>query len=263
MNDTLKTHRVRWYDLVIAFFGGNLVGIVLTAIAGLVALAIAMRHGFQPTTASITAFAAKDFWANHVALVAGNIGLFYVAWLVARRRFERPFGHFFAPVSAMSVTLAALSGAALSVLANGGDVLLDRYHIVAFHVSDVERALVPHTAPQFVATMAVVAFFAPFVEEYFFRGLFFTWARDKWRAMAATLITAVVFAVAHGHFHVAFVRGHFPLHFDAQDAISTVELFIAGVVLALWVVRTGSLRTSFATHAAFNATAIVFSVLIP
>ncbi len=48
-----------------------------------------------------------------------------------------------------------------------------------------------------------------------------------------------------------------------QGWLYSVELFFAGIALAWWVVRTGSLRTSWALHAAFNATAIVFSVLLP
>ncbi len=50
---------------------------------------------------------------------------------------------------------------------------------------------------------------------------------------------------------------------ERRALVYTVELFLAGVVLAQWVVRTGTLRTSFAAHAAYNATAIAFSVLYP
>jgi len=253
MKDT-RIHRVRWYDLLIAFFGGNLLGIVLTVIAGGIALVVAMQHGFHPTVPTITAFAKKDFWFNHAALVLTDIGLVFMIWLTARWRFERPIGHFFAPVPPATVILAALSGVALSLAMNGGNALLEYFHVMTFHNVDVELALVPHTPTQIAATLAVVALFAPFVEEYFFRGLFFTWVNGKWGATAATLVTAIAFAVAHAHFYV---------HPGAQGLLYTSELFLAGIVLALWVARTGSLRTSFATHAAYNATAILFSVLLP
>ncbi|HJW41265.1 MAG TPA: CPBP family glutamic-type intramembrane protease, partial [Rhizomicrobium sp.] len=70
----------------------------------------------------------------------------------------------------------------------------------------------------------------------------------------ATAITAAAFAIAHGHFYV---------HPGAQGWIYTAELFVAGIVLAQWVARSGSLRTSYATHTAYNATAVVFSALFP
>jgi hypothetical protein len=196
----------------------------------------------------------KGFWANHVILVLSDLGFVAVIWLMARWRFARPIGHFFAPVSAATLGLAALSGIALSVATNGGDALLQHYRVFRFDTTDTELALVPHTPAQFAMTFAVVALFAPFVEEYFFRGLFFTWARDLWGRVGATLISATVFALAHGHLF---------LHRGAQGVIFTVELFLAGVMLAWWVSRTGSLRASFATHAAYNAAAIVLSVLLP
>jgi membrane protease YdiL (CAAX protease family) len=254
---TVPTSRVRWYDLLIAFIGGNALGVSFVTIVALVALAVAAQHGFHPTAENIAALAGrytKDFWANHIILVLSDLGFAIVIWLMARWRFARPIGHFFAPVSTATLALAALSGAALSLLVNGGNALLEYCHLVHFENVDVELALVPHTPAQFATTFAVVALFAPFVEEYFFRGLFFAWARDLWGRVGAMLITAAGFAVAHGHLLV---------HPGTQGAIFTVELFLAGIVLAWWASRAGSLRASLATHAAYNAAAIVFSVLIP
>ena len=54
----------------------------------------------------------------------------------------------------------------------------------------VERALVPHGAVQIVIAAFVVALFAPFVEELFFRGLFFTWLRQRGAALMAKLTAA-------------------------------------------------------------------------
>jgi membrane protease YdiL (CAAX protease family) len=41
--------------------------------------------------------------------------------------------------------------------------------------------------------------FAPFVEELFFRGLFYSWMRQKLPAIVAIMISAVFFASMHGH----------------------------------------------------------------
>jgi membrane protease YdiL (CAAX protease family) len=254
MTEEAPSPRIRWYDLVIAFVGGNLLGAVLATILGIGVLLFAMQHGFHPTRQNLTVYMTKDFWANHAALVVTDIGFVAMTWLMARWRFARPLGHFFPPVPLVTILLAALSGFALSLALNGGNALLEYYRVMTFHNVDAELALVPHTPAEFAATIAVVAFFAPLVEEYFFRGLFFTWADAKWGAVAATLITGATFALVHGHLLI---------HPGLQGVLYTVELFIAGVVLARWVAGTGSLRTSFATHAAYNATAILFSVLVP
>ncbi|MEJ0025809.1 MAG: CPBP family intramembrane glutamic endopeptidase [Rhizomicrobium sp.] len=246
--------RVRWYDLLIAFFGGTLAGIVLTALVGLVGVLIAMRYGFRPTVASLTTFLRTSFATNMATIVLSDGGLLAVVWLVARRRFAHPTAQFFAPVRSSAVVWAILSGLGLSLLLNGGNELLERVLHVRFEETDIERVLEPHGAGQFAVALAVVALFAPFIEEYFFRGVFLAWARHATGAWAGTVITALGFALAHGHLFV---------HPGTQGLVFTAELFAAGVILAQWVVRTGSLRTSFAAHAAYNATAILFSVFYP
>jgi membrane protease YdiL (CAAX protease family) len=59
------------------------------------------------------------------------------------------------------------------------------------------------------------------------------------------------------------LHGQFLNHPDGQGWLASAELILAGAVLAGWVVRTGSLRASFATHAAYNLGATFFSVLVP
>jgi len=246
--------RIRWWDLLIAFFGGTLAGIVLAALVGLAGVLIAVRYGYHPSVESLTAFLRTSFWANQAAIVLSDGGLLAVIWLVARRRFEHPLGQFLAPAGSSMIVLAVLSGLALSILFNGGNEILQRLLHVEFQETDIERVLEPHGAAQFAVGLAVVSLFAPFVEEYFFRGLFLSWASRGLGAWAGTLLTAIAFALAHGHFYV---------HPGIQGFVFTFELFLAGVVLAQWAARTGTLRTSFAAHAAYNAAAILFSVLFP
>jgi membrane protease YdiL (CAAX protease family) len=252
-NAPVRTGQLRWYDLIIAFVGGNMLGVVALVAAGIVALLVAVALGMKVAAIAPTVQALQfNFWAIHASVVISDACALFATWYVAWRRFARPFGAFFPPVSWRLIVVAALSGAALSVAINGFNELLVRGGWLAIHDLPNELALVPHTVPQFIATIAVVALFAPFFEEYFFRGIFLRWA-GQWGAAIATAITAAVFALVHGHLF---------LHPGAQGWLYTFELFLAGVVLALWANRTGTLRTSFATHAAYNATAILFSVLL-
>ncbi len=254
---TSRDGRVRWYDLIIAFVGGNIVGVIGLVLAGVAALLIARNYGVkvgsQQDLAALANSLQTNFWAIHVSVVVSDLCVLAAVWFVAWRRFAHPFGVFFPPVGLGTILLAAASGAGLSILLNGSNELLA--HSGWVHITDLpsELALVPHGAAQIAGTIAVVALFAPFVEEYFFRGLFFAWAK-RWGTAFAVTITALVFALVHGHLFI---------HPGVQGWLYSFELFLAGVVLALWVVRTGSLRTSFATHAAYNATAILFTVLVP
>jgi len=286
---------IRWYDPPIAFFGGTFAGIALTAVAGVIALVAAMHRGYHPDQESILAFIQASFWANHVTLILSDLGLVAIVWLVARRRIAGPVAHYFPPIGPGAWALALAAGVVLSIATNGGNELLSRFAGIAFHDSVVERALVPHGAAQFVVAVFVIALLAPVVEEFFFRGLFFTWLRQagdvlvakltaaagaraarkpmavapatqarlfkafmwlhqKGSAWFAVLISALLFAAVHGQTFQ---------HPGLQGWIFTAELFLAGIVLALFAWRGGSLRASFAVHAAFNATAIVFSALFP
>ncbi|MEI9992043.1 MAG: CPBP family intramembrane glutamic endopeptidase [Rhizomicrobium sp.] len=150
--------------------------------------------------------------------------------------------------------MAVLSGLGLSILLNGGNELLQRFLHIRFEETDIERMLEPHGAGQFVLALAVIALFAPFVEEYFFRGLFLSWALRATGGVA-------------GHAdHRARLRAgaRTSLHPSRPSGSGIHRRAVRGrVILAQWVVRTGSLRTSFAAHAAYNATAILFSVFYP
>ncbi len=294
-NVTTRDANFVWWEPTIAFFGGTLAGVLLAVVLGLVVLVIAMRGGYQPSQVKLVALMQTSFAANHAVLVASDLGLAAVIWLIARRRIARPLAHYFPPAGVRAVMLALASGVALSLAINGGNELLSRITHIKFKDSVVERALVPHGAVQFAVALLVVALFVPFVEEFFFRGLFFTWLRQKGAVLVAKLTAAagaraarkpmavapatqarlfkafmwlhqkgaawfaiLVSALAFGAVHAEVF-----IHPGAQGWLFSVELFLAGIALAWWVVRSGSLRTSWALHAAFNATAVVFSVLLP
>jgi membrane protease YdiL (CAAX protease family) len=284
-----------WWEPAVAFFGGTLAGLVLTLVCGLAALVIAMRGGYEPSQVKLVALMQTSFLANHAALVVSDLGLAVVIWLIARRRMARPLAHYFPPAGARAVMLALAGGVALSLAINGGNEVLSRITHIEFHDSVVERALIPHDALQVVIAVFVVALFAPFVEEFFFRGLFFTWLQQRGAALVAKLTAAAGaraarkpmtaspatqarmfkafmwlhqkgaawFAIVVSALAFAAVHAQVFIHPGVQGWLYTIELFFAGIALGWCVVRTGSLRTSWALHAAFNAAAIVFSVLLP
>jgi uncharacterized protein len=101
----------------------------------------------------------------------------------------------------------------------------------------------PSRAAPFVANAVVVIVLAPIVEELAFRGLGFT-LLERFGEWSAILLVGVAFALAHG-----LVEG-FPL------------LAVFGAGLAWIRARTHSLYPGLLLHAAFNAFALIGSVVV-
>ncbi|MEJ0041544.1 MAG: CPBP family intramembrane glutamic endopeptidase [Rhizomicrobium sp.] len=242
--------RVRWWEPLVVFVGGNATGTVLGIVAGLAAVLILSRKGAPVDMATLL----YSFAAIMIALALNNLAMLGVTWGLAKRRLVRPFAHYFAPVGQGTLALAALSGVLMSVVLNGGDALLQRAGVVKFQDTPMEIAMVPHGVAQFAASVAVVSLLAPLAEEFLFRGLLMRWLEQVEGATLAITVSALVFGAVHGEIF---------LHTGAQGWLYSAELVVAGVVLALWARRTGTLRTSFACHAMYNLTATLFSVLLP
>ena len=244
-----------WVDILIVVVLGLVGGVLLTFAVGGIVLGVAMAMGYKLANFQLLVAGMKlDFMANHVALVCSDLGFLVVLWIVATRRSGPPLADYFPPIGLSTFGLATLSGVVLSIAINGGNELLSRASLVRFQDSDVERAIQPHSAPQFLVAFAVIALFAPFAEEFFFRGLLFRWLRQSGGVWVAVGVSAAVFGAVHGQMF---------LHPGVQGWLFTAELIAAGVILALWALRAGSLRASFATHASYNAVAILFSALFP
>ncbi len=246
--------RIHWWDILIVVVLGGVAAIAITLAAGAVALLVAMHYGFQPGDAqTLIAGLRLDFNFNMAALVTSDLGFLLVTWWIAQRRSGAALAAFFPPVGWRAFALALLSGVALSLLLNGGNELLSHWKLVEFHDSEIERAILPRTPLQVVVALGVIALFAPLAEEFFFRGLLLRWLSRR-GATLAIVVSSLVFAAIHGQM---------ALHPGAQGQLFTAELFLAGVVLALWATRTVARRASVAAHAAYIATAVAFGVLLP
>jgi hypothetical protein len=112
-----------------------------------------------------------------------------------------------------------------------------------------EQGLVPKDweaskAAPFVANFIVVAGVAPVVEELTYRGLGFAAVRDTFGNVAAVVVTAVAFGLAHGLF------------------VALPVLTIFGLILAWLRLTTGSIYPTIALHALFNGIALIAAVTV-
>jgi membrane protease YdiL (CAAX protease family) len=112
-----------------------------------------------------------------------------------------------------------------------------------------EQGLVPDgwdssRAAPFVANFVVVAGVAPFVEELTYRGLGFAAVRDAHGAVAAIVVTALAFGLAHGL------------------VVALPVLSIFGAILAWLRLRTDSVYPTMILHALFNGIALLAAVTV-
>ena len=246
---------VRGLDVAIALFGGGLVSLAVPAGLAFVAYAAAMLlHYPFPDAAGLIAIFRKSSLLNIATLLVSDAALLAVVWLVARRRYPHPVAQYFSPLNARLLALTASSGLAISFLFEAINMLLEQWGIAKFQITDFERALVPHAPVQAALAIFGAVLFAPFVEEFLFRGLLLDWLQRRLGRISAVLSSSMVFALVHGLMLI---------HPGMQGWIDTLEIGVVGAVMACWVIGTASLQSSLAVHAAFNAVSMLIGFLSP
>lgn len=88
------------------------------------------------------------------------------------------------------------------------------------------------------AILLYTGILVPFAEELFFRGLLYRWLKSRWNMATATLVSSLMFGLAH-------------VHLEAVAAS-----FIVGMVLAFVYERSRSLWTPVILHMVFNSASL-------
>jgi membrane protease YdiL (CAAX protease family) len=212
-------------------WGRSLGGIVVGF--GPEALLYAAALGMGTSTTSVT----KVTVGSAVALVLGSLVMYgwqtLTAWFFSLRLagrklalwgFTRPNKAFFWTIP---VALAAV-------------YVVSFLHDLVVHPT--RQAIVgefPRTAAGIVLFVILAVVMAPLFEEVFFRGFLFRGFSSSWGWVTGACVSAAVFGLAH-------------LQLDVF-----VPLFALGLALAWVYKRTGSLWTSIAFHALFNALSVL------
>lgn len=98
----------------------------------------------------------------------------------------------------------------------------------------------PFQAVLFVLSVVVVA---PFIEEWFYRGVMLRGLNSAFGPVVAVLVTSVVFTAVH------------------QSLVQAPGLFVFSVVVSVMAIKTGRLGMSWFAHAAFNGATVVVLAL--
>jgi len=249
-----QTSPVTWRQLVAA----PIVGLVLGGVA-VVLLAVAWMIVFMGRTGganvqSAAAGLSGNFFMNIAIVAALYLPLILTLWIAMKKLAPPPGVRFFSELKPVTMLLALGTG----VLAAGACILieelLNRYLGISFEMTPAEQSFYPTTAAQLAGAVVVMGFIGPLAEEMYFRGFLLQWLRQHLGTGAAIVLSAVAFAVVH-----LFML----LHPGASGWVTTGEIFVVGILMALWVTRTGSLWSSYALHIGYNCVVVMQTFLFP
>lgn len=236
---------VRWTDVIVPLEAGLVwIGLLIVALA--IAFAILAAHGVPSAQATrdLPGFLAQP-WAAQLITGTSDLVLVFFLWRIARRVADGAMVARYRAVRGGVLLFAALGGVALAVLTTVALVQLYQRGIFKPHPGPSDRMFAPGPVYQFPIILATVALIAPFVEEFYFRGIVLSWLRRKIYVVPAVIVSAAIFALVH--FRYLSVPG-------IEGWALTGLIGVVGLVNATLAIRTGSLWPPFAFHAAYNGT---------
>jgi membrane protease YdiL (CAAX protease family) len=236
-----QADRPRVVPILIASFIGFLAGQILAIAFESVGVALAHYPGGVNALNKAT---NPPAWANATGLVGLWIGFGAAIYFAHREGHLRALPDQWRPRP--SDALFVLLGVACQFAV---DAAYAPFHFKSLNGPENHLFKATH-GPGFLLIALLTTLFAPFFEEWLFRGVIFralaeglTTVSRRAAVTIGVVTSAVLFGLAHGE----------PLQFAG--------LFGLGVILALVVYRTKRLVPSYVTHASFNATAVVALIL--
>ena len=245
---------IGWRQLVFAPIVGLLLGGALVILCSGAWLLVLLQGKGTFDAKSATALLQGNFYINIMTVGGIYVPAIWLLWRAAKKLTPAPAVRFFPPVSGIAVVLALVTGVVASLACLALEEALSRTFGISFELSAAERGMFPVTTVQLLVGVAVMGFLGPFAEELYFRGFLLGWLRQRMGTVSAIALSALVFALVH-----FFML----MHPGASGWITTGEIFGVGVLMAFWVVRTGSLWSSYAVHIGYNCVVVMQSYLFP
>jgi len=175
-----------------------------------------------------------------ISTFASAVATLIVTWVLVCRKYHKPFvaGFLITRVSRRTVLISLLIGAGYALVA-----------ALLFSKFSTGKGLLEQMAqtPIGLFCVLVMTVALPPVEELYYRGFLFPALQKSWGSVAAVLVVAVWFGMAHGAQLI-------------QDPIGIPIIAFAG---AMWTVQrlvTGSLTSSLISHLTYNSCMIVATI---
>jgi membrane protease YdiL (CAAX protease family) len=224
---TPVTPRWKAWTAWVALVGGFAGAIAGALVIGIVAAAFGASLTTPPPAVNILATIAQDLCLVAAAILMARVAATPRPWDFGLR--PTPFWPAVGWVAVLLVSFVVFTAAWVALLgAKNTDETLPK------------ELGADQSTVALLAVALLVCVVAPFAEEFFFRGYFFT-AMRSWRGMwPAAIITGAVFGAIHA---------------GSADPAFLVPLGALGTGLCLLYVRTGSLYPCVAAHALNNSIA--------
>jgi membrane protease YdiL (CAAX protease family) len=222
-----------------------ILGAVLAIVAsfGVLLLATPPHTPVQQYARTVVA----NYYVQMGSTILVYVAVFLAVWLLLPKRGEASLRSYFGRVSWRTMGFALASGVGFALLVGATLTMLAERHIVSFHETRAERALIPHDLSQLSIAITAIAIVGPVVEEIYFRGLLLRWLRAKMPLAVAAIPNASLFAATHFRFAT---------HIGIEGWVLTGGLFVFGLFAVAWAGATRSLWPSIAAHGMYNATLI-------
>ena len=257
-DDTSGTWRryqyVLWTD-VLSPAWASLVFFALLVAALLVALPLLEQAGTSQAEfyRTVPSLIRQPAVAQALTAISDLLLLFFL-WRIARRVSDAALVARYRPARRVLLIIAMLGGMAVAVLTMIAIAQLASHSLVQFHPKPEEQLFAPGPAYQYPIVIFTVALVAPFVEEFYFRGVLLSWLARKITLIPAALVSAALFGLAH----MRFVS-----HPGAEGWVLTGVVTLVGLVNAALAIRTKSLWPPFFFHAGYNGALVGLTLLAP
>jgi membrane protease YdiL (CAAX protease family) len=243
---------VLWTDVAVPL-KAFIVFFALLLVAILVATPLMQRTGTSQAEffRMLPALGKKPMAVQAMTALSDLVLLFFL-WRIGRRVADGSLVARYRSVGRLLPGLALAGGVVLAFVTAFGIAQLASHQVVQFHPRADEQFFVPGTNWQYPIVLVTAGLIAPFVEEFYFRGVLLSWLGAKITIVPAIVLSAAVFGLLHFRF-----AGH-P---GAEGWVFTGVIAFVGLINAVLATTTKSLWPPFCLHAAYNTTLVGMALL--
>lgn len=220
---------------------------------GLFVLAIAVTFAASKQSIDISGFTMSldGSIGKMLVTISLYLVLLFFLWRIARRVSDESLIARYRPAGGRVILLAGLSGVALAIGLLFALSAIMQHTNIHVQSNTEDRMFVPE-GPwlQYPLTFLTVGIVAPFVEEFYFRGVLLSWFDRKMPLAVAALVTSAIFGIIHFRFLSSPGAGGWLL---------TLTVALVGLSAAVFAIRTRSLWPGAALHATYNTTVLALA----
>jgi membrane protease YdiL (CAAX protease family) len=197
--------------------------VILVVVASELLLRLVYMHVLLPASPLFSSDAAKLFYTAAARLFQMGV-IFYLAFYLCGLKTK-------------DFKKEVLIGLGVSLAFGGAVLLSDLASRMVMQGGWLKFLLARQSFPNPLLFLLVGCVFGPFVEELFFRGVMYSWLRERVPAVAAVVLSSLIFAGLHPGFAIQFAGGLlFTVLYEWRRNIWPGFIVHAAANVGIWVV---------------------------